>query len=79
MRCRTLSGNKKVLNGASRFRAGYRKRLSAPCCLSPDLIADQAADRGAADHADRAAARKDRAADRAYAGADRGVFVPYKP
>ena len=41
-----------------------------------ELIADQAADRGAADRTDRAAARKDRTADGTYAGADRGVLIP---
>jgi hypothetical protein len=58
-----------------RFRAWYRKRLAVLCCLALDLIADQAAHRCTADRTDRAAARKDRAADCADAGADRGILV----
>ena len=58
------------------FRAGCCNRLSAEWSLFTDLVADQAADRGAADRADRAAAREDRAADRADAGANRRILVP---
>jgi hypothetical protein len=49
--------------------------LSAPMIAGIDLIADHAADRRAADGADRAAAGEDGTPDRAYAGADRGVLV----
>jgi hypothetical protein len=40
-----------------------------------DLVADQAADRGAADRTDRAAARKNRTRNGTGSGAYRGVLV----
>jgi hypothetical protein len=56
-----------------------KRRTTAPCHLLlfvfTDLVADQTANRSAADGSDPAAACKDSPYNRTCAGAQRGIFV----